>query len=114
MTHETSIEHKSATLEVLKKKFLCELERLSFATTFAVWLFMKLDGTDPADMTPIITYVISLTKNMTNAEQEKICWELWLTYREKKPQRQCDRSNTELSQGTKPSEQTPGNSTILM
>ena len=65
---------------------------------------MKLDGTDPTDMTPIVTYVISLIKNMTNAEQEKIYWE-------KNPQRQCDSSNNELSQGTKSSEQTPGNST---
>ena len=72
---------------------------------------MKLDGTDPADMTPIVTYVISLTKNMTNAEQEKIYWELYFTYREKNPQRQCDSSNIELCLGTKPSEQTPGNST---
>ena len=86
MTHETSIDHKSTPLEVLKEKFLCELERLSVATAFAVGLLIKLDGTDPADMTPIVTYLISLTKNMTDAEQEKIYRELWFTYRETNPQ----------------------------
>ena len=87
------------------------MERFSVATSFAVGLLMKLDGSDPADMTPIVTDVISLIVNMPNAEQEKIYWELWVAYREKNPQRQCDSSNIELSQGTKPSEQTPGNST---
>ena len=43
--------------------------------------------------------------------REKIYQELQFTYRKKNPQRHCDGSNTELSQGTKPSEQTPGNST---
>ena len=112
MTHETSVDHKSTTLEVLKEKVLCELERLSVATTITVGLLMKLGGTHPADMTQIVTYVISLTENMTKAEKEKIYWELWFTYREKNPQRHCDGSNIELSQGTKPSEQTPGNSTV--
>ena len=58
MTHETSVDHKSTTLEVLKGNILCELERLSVATTFTEGLLMKLDGTSPADMTPIVTYVI--------------------------------------------------------
>ena len=87
------------------------MERLSVATTFAIGLLMKHDGTNPADMNPRVIYVLSLTKNMTNAKQEKIYWELWFIYGEKNPQRQCDSSNIELSQGTKPSEQTPGNST---
>ena len=43
--------------------------------------------------------------------REKIYWELWFIYREKNPQRHCDGSNIELSQGIKPSEQTPRNST---
>ena len=110
MTYETSIDHKSTTLLSLKK-ILCVLERFSVAITIVVGLLMKPDGTDPADMTPIVTYVISLTENMTKAEKEKIYWDFWLTYREKNPQRQCGSSNIELSQGTKPSEQTPGNST---
>ena len=44
--------------------------------------------------------------------REKIYWELRFTYREKNPQRHCDSSNIELSQGTKPSEQTPGSITV--
>ena len=44
--------------------------------------------------------------------REKIYWELWFTNREKSPQRHCDCSNIELSQGTKPSELTHGNSTV--
>ena len=112
MTHETSMDDKSTTLEYLKEKFPHVLERLSVATTVTVGLLMKLDGTEPADMAPIVTYVISLTENITKAEKEKIYWDFWFIYREKNPQRQCDSSNTELSQGTKPSEQIPGNSTV--
>ena len=81
MTHETSIYHKSTALEVLKEKFQWDLERLSVATAFAVGLLMKLDGTNPADMTPIVTDVISLIINMPNAERGKIYWELWFTCR---------------------------------
>ena len=110
MTDETSIDDKSTILEYLKEKSLHVLERLSVAPTVTVGLLMKLDWIDPADMTPT-EIVISLSENMTKAEQEKIYWELWFDYREKNPRRQCDSSNIELSQGTKPSEQTPGNST---
>ena len=62
-------------------------------------------------MTPIVKLVITVPESMTKAEQERICWELWFTYREKNPQRQCDSSNIELSQYAKPSKQTPGNCT---
>ena len=37
-THETSIDHMSTALEVLREKFQCELERLSVATDFAIIL----------------------------------------------------------------------------
>ena len=36
MTYETSIDDMSTTLEGLKEKFLCVLERLSVTTTVAV------------------------------------------------------------------------------
>ena len=111
-THETSIDHMSTALEVLREKFQCELERLSVATAFAIQLLMNLDGTGPTDVTPIVTDLLSLTRNKTNTEQEKIYWELWFTYRGKNPHRHCDSSNIELSLGTKPSEQTPGNSIV--
>ena len=70
MTYE--IDSKSTVFEFLKKKFQCDLERLSVATAFAVGLLMKPDGSDPADMTATVTDVISLIINMPNAEQEKI------------------------------------------
>ena len=111
VTQEASIDNKSTTLEVLKEKFPWMLDRLSVDTTVAVGLLMRLDGTDPADMTPIVKLVITLPENMTKAEQERIYWELWFTYREKNPQRHCEGSNIELSQGTKASKQTPGNCT---
>ena len=62
LAHETSMDHKSTTLEFLDEKFLCELERLSLAIALTVGLLMKLDRTDQADMTPIVMYLISLTK----------------------------------------------------
>ena len=73
---------------------------------------MNLDGTSTTDMTPIVTDLLSLTRNKTDAEGEKIYWELWFTHSEKNPQRYCGSSNIELSQGTKPSEQTPGSITV--
>ena len=73
---------------------------------------MNLDGTSSTDVTPIVTDLLSLTRNKTDFERENIYWELWFTYREKNPQRHCDSSNIELCQDTKPSEQTPGNSTV--
>ena len=102
----------STALEVPREKFQCELERLSVATVFAVQLRMNLDGTGPTDVTLIVTDLLSLTRNKADAEKEKIYWELRFTYREKSPQRHCDTSNVEISQGTKPSEQTPRNSTV--
>ena len=73
---------------------------------------MTIEGTGPTDVTPIVTVLPSLTRSKTDAERGKICWELWFTYREKNPQRHCDSSNIELSQATKPSKQTPRNSTV--
>ena len=72
ITHETSIDHKSTTLEVLREEFQCDMERLSVATSFATGLLMNSDGTCPADVTPIVTDLISLTINKTDAEREKI------------------------------------------
>ena len=97
ITHETSIDHMSTVLEVLREKFQCESERLSVATAFARYLLMNVDGTSTADVTPIVKDLLSLTRNKTDAEREKIYWELWFTYREKNPQRHCDSSNIELS-----------------
>ena len=62
-THETSIDHMSTALEVLREKFQSELERLSVATDFAIGLPMNLDETRPADMTPMVTDLLSLTRN---------------------------------------------------
>ena len=71
-THETSIDHRSTSLEFLREKLQCELERLSVATAFATGLLMKLDGTHTADVTPVVTDFTSLTINKTDAEREDI------------------------------------------
>ena len=72
ITHETSIDHMSTVLEVLRETFQCELERLSVATAFAIHLLMNLDGTGPTDVTPVVTDLLSLTRNKTDAEREDI------------------------------------------
>ena len=72
ITHETSIDHMSNVLEVLREKFQCGLERLSVDTAFARHILMNLDGTSTADVTPIVTDPLSLTKNKTDAEREDI------------------------------------------
>ena len=97
ITHETSIDHMSTVLEVLREIFQCELERLSVATAFARHLLMNLDGTCTTDVTAIVTDLLSLTGNKTDAEREKIYCKLWFTYREKNQQRHCDSSNIDLS-----------------
>ena len=71
-THETSINHMSTVLEVLRGKFQCELDRLSVAPAFARHLLMNLDGTSTAVVTPIVTDLLSLTRNKTDAEREDI------------------------------------------
>ena len=62
----------STALEVLREKFQCELKRSSLATDFAIRLLMDLDITSPADVTPIVTDLLSLTRNKTDAEKEHI------------------------------------------
>ena len=62
----------STALEVLREKFQCELERLSVATAFAIRLLINLDGTSPTNVTPIVTDLLSLTRNKTDAEREDI------------------------------------------
>ena len=54
---------------------------------------------------PLITH-----RQMTDAERQKILRELVFTYGEEITQSLCESSNIELSQGTKPIEQTPVNS----
>ena len=112
ITHGTSIDQMSTIVEVLVENFQCELERLSAVSAFAIRLLMNLDGTSLADMTPVVTDLLLSLRNKTDAEREKIYWELWFTYREKNPQRHCDSSNIELSQGTYSSEHTPVNCTV--
>ena len=71
ITHETSIDHMSTVLEILREKIQCELQRLSAATAFARHLLMNLDGTSTADVTSIVTDLLSLTRNKTDADREK-------------------------------------------
>ena len=71
ITHETSID-MSTVLKVLREKFQCERDRLSVATAFARHLLMNLDGTSTTDVTPIVTDLLSLTRNKTDAEREDI------------------------------------------
>ena len=66
----------STVLEVLREEFQCELDRLSIATAFARHLLMNLDRTGTTDVTPIVTDLLSLTRNKTDAGREKIYWEL--------------------------------------
>ena len=60
----------------------------------------------------ILLCLVSFIKNKTDTELEMVCRELNISSRKEISQSQYDSSDTQLSQGTKPSEETSGNSTV--
>ena len=60
----------------------------------------------------ILLCLVPFIKNKTDTELEMVCREVNISSRKEISQSQYDSLETQLSQGTKPSEETPVNSTI--
>ena len=90
------------------------MQRLAYTFALAIEN-LRSDKSFQTDQTEkyyeLIKYFFPLTADITDAERDMVYERSLLPNVVVNHQRQCDSSNTELSQGTKPSEQTPGKST---
>ena len=111
-SQEISTDHESTPLNDLAQEFQLEVQRL--APTFALAIEkLRSDKSIQIDQTEkyydLTKYFFPLIADITDAERIMIYEGSLFPNVVMNHKRQCDSSNIELSQGTKPSEQTPGN-----
>ena len=105
--HEALTDHESIKLKDFSIK-LGELEKLAVVLTLAA----AKPPTLPDETVDILLYLVPFIKNKT--ELEMVCRELNISSRKEISQSQYDSPDTQLSQGTKPSKETPGIAQFLL
>ena len=108
INHKAFIDHESIKLKDFSKKLLCELEKLDIVIALAEAKLPTL----PDETRGILLCLLPFIKNKTDTKLVMVCRELNISSRKEISQSQCNRPDTQLSQDTKPSEETPGNSMV--
>ena len=108
INHKALTDHESIILKDFSIKLLCELEKLAVVVTIAAAKLPTL----PHEARDILLCLVPFIKNKTDAELEMVCREVNISSRKEISQSQYDSPDTQLSQGTKSSEETHVNSTV--
>ena len=106
--HKALTGHESIILKDFSIKLLCELEKLAVVLTIAAAKLQTL----PDEARGILLCLVPFIKNKTDTELEMVCREVNISSWTEISQIQYDSPDTQLSQGTKPSEETHVNSTV--
>ena len=107
VNHEALTDHESIILKDFSIKLLCEPEKLAVVCTLAVAKLPTL----PDETRGILQCLLPFNKK-TATELVIVYRELIASYRKEISQSQYNSSDTQLSQGIKPSEETPESSTV--
>ena len=105
---EALTDHEAIILKDFSIKLLCELEKLAVVLTIAVAKHPTLSD----ETKGILLCIVPFINNKTDNELEMVCREVNISSRKEISQIQYDSPAAQLSQGTKPNEETHVNSTV--